>query len=405
MAISRQQRAAKRAELFRLLKRLALPALITIALAGAAGAYAVARITEQGRPDLALSLMPSLAPALGAKADVIIATNIRGERAQFLAARALAQKSLRASPLNSAALRVIAATGPQTPAYWHRLIEASLRVSRRDLGAQLLQIELDVIRNDIPATLRHYDQALRVKPSVGARLYPILLAATDVPDVLPEIRRMVATGPEWLPGMVAWTLDNPDYQHRVARLVASFPAGSDALAPGYGQALVEALVDRGEIAPAFMVQQTYGRRSRVAGFAGGFTYRPIDWTAAENYETRAELIERPAPHVHFYAEQDAQGVFLSRLAALPPGRYRLSFTLDKPADDTVGTVALTLSCPTRRVDRAFSRSQVRLASGRFVQTFTIPPRTCPFQWLRFSVASRQGSVAADLSRVAIERVG
>lgn len=206
-------------------------------------------------------------------------------------------------------------------------------------------------------------------------------------------------------GMVGWTLDNPDYQRRVARLVDVFPAGSDALAPGYGQALVEAMVDRGEIAPAFMVQQTYGRRSHVAGFAGGFTYRPIDWTTADNFEIGSNLIERPTPRVHFFAEQGSQGVFLWRLAALPPGRYRLSFAVEKAADDTTGTVALTLSCQTPRADRPFSRSRVALASGRFAQTFTIPPRSCPFQWLRFSVASRQGSVAADLTGVAIDRVG
>jgi hypothetical protein len=405
MAISRQKKAADRAQLLRAVKRLALPVLLTIALAGVACAYAVARLTEQSRPDLALTLMPSLAPALAAKSDALIAANVRGDPGQLAEARAFALRSLRASPLNSAALRVIAATGPQNQAYWQRRIETALRVSRRDLGAQLLQIELDVARNDIPATLRHYDQALRVKPSVGATLYPILLAATDVPDVLPEIRRMVATGPEWLPGMVAWTLDNPDYQRRVARLVGAFPAGSDTLAPGYGQALVEAMVDRKELAPAFMVQQAYARRSAVRGFAGGFTYRPIDWTTADNYETGSDLVERPAPHVHFFAEQGARGVFLSRLAALPPGRYRLAFAVDKPADDSVGTLGLTLSCQTAREDRGFSASQVRLASGRFAQTFTIPPRTCPFQWVRFSVSSRQGSVAADLTRVAIDRVG
>lgn len=405
MAISRQQKAARRAELFRLLKRLALPALITIALAGAAGAYAVARITENGRPDIALRFMPSLAPALGAKADALIAANVRGERGQLLAARALAQRSLRASPLNSAALRVIAATGPQNQAYWRRLVETSLRVSRRDLGAQLLQIELDVARNDIPATLRHYDQALRVKPSVGATLYPILLAATDVPDVLPEIRKLVATGPEWLPSMMAWTVDNPDYQRRVARLVGAIPAGSDALAPGFGQALVEALVERRELAAAFMVQQTYGRRSRVPGFAGGFTYRPIDWTTADDYETGSNLIDRPTPHVRFFAEQGDQGVFLWRLAALAPGRYRLSFAIDKPADGTAGTIGLALTCQARGPERALAQSQVQLASGRFDQTFAIPPRGCPFQWLRFSVAARQGSVTADLTRVAIDRVG
>lgn len=405
MAISRHNKAANRAEFLRALKRLVLPALATIVLAGAAGAYAVARIVEQVRPDLALSIMPSLAPALAAKSDALIANNVRGDRAVFAQARALAQKALRASPLNSAALRVVAATGPRNEAYWRRLVETSLRVSRRDLGAQLLQIELDVARNDIGATLRHYDQALRVKPSVGATLYPILLSASDVPDVRPGIRRLVATGPQWLPGMVAWTIDNPDYMRRLARLADAFPAGSDAMAPGYGQALVEALVDRRELAAAFAVHQAYGRQSRVPGFAAGFTYRPIDWTLVDGYEIRSDLIERPAPHVRFFAEQGEEGVFLSRLAALAPGRYRLSFAVEKQADDAAGRIGLTLSCQARGEDRAIVRSQAPLRTGRFVEEFVIPPRGCQFQWLRFSVGSRQGQAVADLTRVAIARVG
>jgi len=269
----------------------------------------------------------------------------------------------------------------------------------------LLQIELDVARNDIPATLRHYDQALRVKPSVGATLYPILLAASDVPDVRPEIRRLVATGPEWLPGMVAWTIDNPEYMRRLARLVDAFPAGSDAMAPGYGQAMVEALVDRGEYAAAFMIQQSYGRHSRVPGFGTGFTYRPIDWTVVDDYQTGSDLIERPTPYVRFFAEQGEEGTFLSRLAALRPGRYRLSFAIEKQADEAVGRVGLTLSCQARSGDRAFARSEVPLRAGRFFREFAIPAQGCPFQWLRFSVASRQGSVAANLTRVTIARVG
>jgi hypothetical protein len=404
MATSRHNKAANRAELLRALKRLALPALATIVLAGAAGAYAVARIVEQARPDLALSIMPSLAPALAAKSDALIAGNVRGDRALLAQARSLAQKSLRASPLNSAALRVIAATGPRNPAYWRRLVGTSLRVSRRDVGAQLFQIELDVARNDIPATLRHYDQALRVKPSVGDALYPILLSATDVADVRPAVRRLVATGPQWLPGLVAYALDHPEYMRRLARLIDAFPADSDAMGPGQGQALVEALVERGELAPAFMVQQAYGRRSRIAGF-GGFTYRPIDWTLVDGYEIRSDLIERPTPHVRFSAEQGEEGVFLSRLAALPPGRYRLSFAVEKQGDEAAGAIGLALSCQARGGDRVFVRRQAAIRTGRFVEEFVIPPRDCSFQWLRFSVASRQGPLAADLTRVAITRVG
>ena len=402
MAVSWRAKGADRALFWRQVKRLALPAVATLALAAAASAYALARIVEQSRPELALSIMPSLAPALTAKADSIIAGNQRGERAKFLESRALAERALIASPLNAPALRVVAATGPQTAAYSRRLVVTALRVTRRDLGTQLLAIELNVASNDIPATLRHYDQALSVRPSAGAALYPVLLSATDAPQVRPEVRRMVSRGQEWLPSLISWTLENPEHLRRLARLVDAFPATSEALSPGYGQALVEALAARGELPAAFAVHRAYARGRAVRGFSGGFTYQPIDWTAADGYETGSEYVDSPVPNVRFFAEPGAEGVFLQRLAALRPGRYRIALAVRKQ-DNARGTLSMILSCRDSRDERVFHRAQARLANGRFVQEFAVP-QGCAYQWLRFSVGAGEAPVAAELTGIALEPV-
>jgi len=374
-----------------------------LVFAGLAGSYALARLAEEIRPELSLALMPSLPPALEAKADAMIAENRTGDPAILQEARDMAQRALRASPLEPAALRVLAGTGPQDPAYIGRLVGTAMQLSRRDVGAQLLQIELAVSRNDVRGALVHYNIALSVSPSLGPVLYPILLSASDKADLLPSLRAMVGQDPQWLPSLISWTIDNPDNLRRLARLVSAIPPSSEALAPGYGQALVEAMVERGDLPAAFAVQQAYGRRTRVPQFAGGFVFRPIDWTTSDNYDTGSDLIESPAPHVHFFAEAGTQGVILSRLAALPAGAYRLAFALIKPADSAAGAMTLAIACRRAGGDEEISRAAVQIATQRFSQDFTVPA-SCPYQWLRFSVAARQAPLAGDMTGIALQRL-
>src|SRR5205085_6563401 len=193
---NKKRQGMTRAELLSAVKRLILPALVTLALAGVSCTYALARILETSRPNLALALMPSLPPAIDAKTQqLLVDARMNNEPGKLSEARHLAIRSLEASPLNPAALRVLAVTGPQRLEAVRGLVATALRLSRRDVEAQLMQIELDVARNDIPATLHHYDQALRVRPSIGNVLFPTLLSAGDTPHLLPPIRRLVATDP------------------------------------------------------------------------------------------------------------------------------------------------------------------------------------------------------------------
>ena len=104
-----------------------------------------------------------------------------------------------------------------------------------------------------------------------------------------------------------------------------------------------------------------------------------------------------------FAEQGAQGVFLSRLAALPQGRYRLTLATAKTADEAVGTLSVNTTCQTRAAERGLSGARPRVATGRFFHDFTVP-EGCPFQWLRLSVASQSGSLSADLNGVNITRL-
>lgn len=401
-----QKARLTRADLLGILKAYILPVLASVVLAGASGSYAFARIVERARPDMALAIMPSLAPALAVKADQLVIQSEGGRKQSNLAqARDIAKRSLKASALNPQALRTLAVTQSRNLEYSRRLVATSLRVSRRDVGTQLLQIELAVAAGDVDATLQHYDQALKVKPSVGTTLFPILLSAVSDPAIFHPTRKLVSSGPEWLESMVSWALENPAYLPPLSRIVSAFPQQSEAMAPGYGQALVEALVQRNEFAEAFAVYGAYARQPTTSPLGGGTTYRPIDWAVADNYESGADVVERPKPHVRFFAEAGAEGLFLSRLRALRPGRYRIALTIDAPATDSAGAIDILTSCQNGKEDRGLSRARFRAATGNYTHEFTIPPQGCSFQWLRFSVSSSRGRVEGNLTAIKISGVG
>src|SRR5688572_19658014 len=114
MAKRRRPLRLSREELVRALKVWVLPGLVVAAVAVASGAYALSRLVERARPDLALTFMPSLSPALTAKGDTLILNLNRGNATATMAEiRRLALRSLDGSALNPEALRLIVATDPR----------------------------------------------------------------------------------------------------------------------------------------------------------------------------------------------------------------------------------------------------------------------------------------------------
>ncbi|HEU5068306.1 MAG TPA: hypothetical protein VFT61_08990 [Sphingomicrobium sp.] len=381
----------------------ALPGLVGIVLAGFAGAYSFARLAETARPDLALALMPGLPSAMTTKVDQLIAESADGyDRSKLAEARKMALTSLRSEALNPGALRTLAATAPHNLKNAPRLIATSLAISRRDVGTQLLQIEIDVARNNIDAVLRHYDQALSVKPSVGPVLFPIMITATEDPGALAAIRRAVSKGPDWLPNLVEWANANPAYLAGLTRILSAIPQRSAAMAPGYGQAIVETLVSEKEYGPAFTAYHAYAGSDGNNAFSGGFLYKPLDWRLEDNFDYGAELVEQKQPFVRIYADPKSDGVAMSRLVSLPAGKYALELVLDPLPDSGSGKINVSVSCITDQ-DRGMYRSELPIQRMERRLSFSIPSG-CRYQWIRMGVAAADAPVEANLRRAALSRL-
>lgn len=386
------------------LRWMVAPAAAGLLLAGLTGAHAFARLVEASRPDFALAVWPSLPVAATAKADQLIATSQGGRnKAKLAQARQVALASLRREPLNPGALRTLASMERLSSPRAERLLTTSLVVSRRDAGTHLLEIEAKVAKGDIDGVLHHYDQALTVKPSMGPVLFPILLGATDDAGALTAIRKAVAHDPRWLPNLMNWSNANPDLLPALSRIVQAIPAASEALAPGYGQAAIESLVNKKQFDAAFRTYRAFQRQRTPQGFAGGFMYRPIDWAVQDNYDHGSQLVEQPRPFVRIYAEPTAKGTVLSRLVALPPGRHTLRLVLEPAQDSANAMLAIALSCAIGE-ERGFYEASTS-ARSRSAQAVFDVPQGCPYQWIRLNIQAGEQPVELNLRRVDLARAG
>lgn len=378
------------------LTRIFLFSIMALVGAALAGSYSLARLSERGRPDLSLS-MPFPSPvAMTTKADAELKASGGKDRARIARASALARRSLDASPLNPQALRIIATGEAAEGRDPIPLVAAALDVSRRDVGSHLMQIEIEVQRGNVAAILRHYDQSLRVKPSVGATLYPILLSAIREPEVLAGGRKMVSTGPVWLPGMIDWTLGNPEFLPNLVPLVSAFPSRSVALNAGYGQAMIEALVGQRRYREAFAVHATYSSRAAATpGSTPGYIYRPIDWAVADGYDAGGELIDGRNAHVRFFAQPQKSGDFLTRMAALPVGRMQIRYRISE-AQGRGGRIRMDVSCVGGGA--AALQSEAPVANGVQQQIFSVAPG-CSFQRIGLSVQAGDEAVEASIAEV------
>ena len=164
--------------------------------------HAVANITWQQNPDMALRFVPDHPLALSRKADELFAE--KQDPATLAKVEAMAKQSLRGGALNPVAIRLLGyvadVRGDQKKA--RELMLLSQKVSRRDFGTQLWLIEDAVARGDKKQALYHYDIALRTTPSSFPILLPTLVGALDDPEVRSGLAPYVKAAPGWLPSFL-----------------------------------------------------------------------------------------------------------------------------------------------------------------------------------------------------------
>ena len=382
-------------------------AAVTCTLAWLSFIHAVANITWQQNPDMALRFVPDHPLALSRKADELFAA--KQDPATLAKVEAMAKQSLRGGALNPVAIRLLGyvadARGDQKKAREFMLL--SQKVSRRDFGTQLWLIEDAVKRNDKKQALYHYDIAMRTTPSSFPLLFPTLTGALDDPEVRAGLAPYVKAAPEWLLSFLPHaigTMENPSYLVDVLLKAGPLPDSSDYR--GQSNYLLSTLADKGQFS-AF--QRYYSSlpsvRSSTLQTAAlnkdtvNLRYPAAGWQLTENSAIGGAFSEPDkagAITLSAFAGSGERGELMRKLLFLKPGTYRFAaqYAAQSSAPDSEIKWSLACASPKGNVSKWFTTRAVTNGRSGDVQSFTLGA-DCPHQLLQLQLAGGSGQLGAE----------
>lgn len=382
-------------------------AAITCTLAWLSFIHAVANITWQQNPDLALRFVPDHPLALSRKADELFAA--KQDPATLAKVEAMAKQSLRGGALNPVAIRLLGyvadARGDRKKAREFMLL--SQKVSRRDFGTQLWLIEDAVARNDKKQALYHYDIAMRTTPSSFPLLFPTLTGALDDPEVRAGLAPYVKAAPEWLlpflPHAIG-TMENPSYLVDV--LLKAGPLPDRPEYRDQSNYLLSTLANKGQFS-AF--ERYYASLPSVRPKAlqtaamnkdtVNLRYPAAGWQLIENAAIGgafSEADKRGAFTLSAFAGSGERGELMRKLLFLKPGSYRFTAQYDAQSSAPDSEIRWDLSCVSAKGNSGkwFTSRTVQAGRSGDVQSFTLGA-DCPHQLLQLQLAGGSGQLGAE----------
>ncbi|WP_430442945.1 hypothetical protein [Sphingorhabdus contaminans] len=382
-------------------------AAITCTLAWLSFIHAVANITWQQNPDLALRFVPDHPLALSRKADELFAA--KQDPATLAKVEAMAKQSLRGGALNPVAIRLLGyvadARGDRKKAREFMLL--SQKVSRRDFGTQLWLIEDAVARNDKKQALYHYDIAMRTTPSSFPLLFPTLTGALDDPEVRAGLAPYVKAAPEWLLSFLPHaigTMENPSYLVDVLLKAGPLPDR-----PEYREQfnyLLLTLASKGQFS-AF--ERYYASLPSVRPKAlqtatmnkdtVNLRYAAAGWQLTENSAIGgafSEADKRGAFTLSAFAGSGERGELMRKLLFFKPGSYRFAAQYDAQSSAPDSEIRWDLSCVSAKGNSGkwFTSRTVQAGRSGDVQSFTLGA-DCPHQLLQLQLAGGSGQLGAE----------
>lgn len=378
-------------------------AALTLALAWFAFADAVANITAQTNPRIALAVRPGHAPALASLA----ARRLEGgDPAGVREAGRMAREALESAPIDARALRVfalaeeIAGRGAAVPA----MMRLSERITRRDPATQLWLIEERIAANDLAGALRHYDTALRASRALDALLFPLLAGGLDDPAIRRAFIPYVKGAPPWLPRFLSSAVDQPAPTLADAMVAAGgFPPGEPYAA--LRSQLMLRLAQTGAVGPLLRLYATVPGADRRLLASTAFDKAGTDPAAAP---VSWELMNTPSAAVAFEAAGQGSAlidvalapnsnmVVARKLLALPPGTYAFAGSQSVGRWNGEARAFWDLACIRGGQSINIWRSPPLRAGAVRASPGPVVPAGCDGQYLQLVMAAGQGAEGVEM---------
>lgn len=369
--------------------------------------HAVANITWQQNPDMALKFVPDHPLALSRKADELFAA--KQDKATLAKVEAMAKQSLRGGALNPVAIRLLGyvadVRGDRTKA--RELMLLSQRVSRRDFGTQLWLIEDAVARNDKKQALFHYDIAMRTTPSSFPILFPTLTGALSDPEVRVGLVPYVKATPVWLLAFLPHaigSMENPANLVDVLLKAGALPDNVDYQTQS--NYLLSQLAAKGQF-PAYRQYYLSLRSTRAVSLetasltrdSVNLRYPVVGWQLTENSAIGGSF-SQPDKNGRYslsaFAGSGERGEVMRKFLFLKPGNYRFSAQFEAQDNAADSEIRWELSCLSSEgnVSKWFTSTAVTSGRSKSNQNFSLGS-DCPHQMIQMQLAGGSGQLGAD----------
>lgn len=371
--------------------------------------HAVANVTWQTNPDMALRFVPDHPLALSRKADELFAE--KQDPATLAKVEKMAKESLRGGALNPVAIRLLGyvadVRGDRDKA--RELMLLSHKVSRRDFGTQLWLIEDAVARNDKKQALYHYDIAMRTTPSGHGMLFPTLTGALADPEVRQGLVPYIRRAPDWLPAYLSEaiaTSNNPANVADVLVKAGRLPDNEDYRNLSNG--LLAQLAAKGKL-PAF--RQYYlslpGTRSATLTSVSlnsdtiNLRYPVAGWQLADNPAIGGSFSttgKSGAQALTAFAGSGERGVMMRKILFLKPGQYRFRSSYSAVEAFPDSEIRWDLQCLRPEATSEIWTKTDRVVKGQSVSSETLNiPSDCPHQRLLLQLAGGGSQTGMEIT--------
>lgn len=373
-----------------------MTAAAALLIAYGAFSASLVNIVASANPKMALSFDANSPVALVAAADALALRGMSADQAGPF--DRMARSSVSAQALNPRALRLLAMTPDPAMRDAKRwaLLDLSQRLSRREIGTQLLLIEKYAQTDAIAATLKHYDLALTTDQGSRDTLFPILAAAIEDPAINKEFSNYLASHHPWIDPFIRFKLETDKGSNVLvdaANAARVKPQG--AAFAEMKQHLFERSVRTGNYAAARTFQRRYAFSDASlltsASFSPGAKSSMdaiLRWRLFELPYMVPE-IGRSAPtspyRLSVATSSSARGTVAAKLLLMPPGRYRVDIAYGDVKLTSATVATWTLRCIGAAADSVIWSSN---AAGR-APTFSVVaiPSQCGAQDLELALSS------------------
>ncbi|WP_139375846.1 hypothetical protein [Sphingopyxis flava] len=314
----------------------------------------------------------------------------------------LARAAYRAEPLSSTALSLIVATMPEGETRQSLLTQVG-DLTRRNSLLNEEQITAAALRGDDRAFFHWLSRSVLTNNDLRVAYVSAMAEATAREGAVAALTPVIGSAPSWSESYWHQVVQRPASLLNAAKLriaVAKQPWRQTNVSR-WDRALSIELTNRGhfDAARALYEGLDLARETRSGNLLsdGGFGRQPelppFDWQLAVSGTLGASIDDR-SKSLLVSAISGARGFAARQLVSLPPGNYRLGWSLSASMPITPSPLRARVSCA-ESGERAAPIQPISLTAGQHAKSFIIPESVCRWYWLSIDVVLPDDSAGID----------